>query len=214
MPIEAEEIEDNVRALYTACGASLIDPPGSLRLARRLRHISSVQWMDHLLVPARLVANDNATFRVDVHSRFKANARASNWFVGHELNECWYSLPQHMYLEADREPVMQSATAALCVPGPGLRVALSCFGVDVPRIAKAFRTSEYVTSLRLAEAASFSVAIVGELWVHRRGPWFLGSDAELRRVATLGKHGEIVKAGDLSIARLSERELTLVFARD
>jgi hypothetical protein len=79
--------------------------------------------------------------------------------------------------------------AALLVPAPALRVALSLHGRTLPQLAGHLRTTESIVALRLGEVTGTPLALVASNWVQTRGDAYGWPDEpELRALARGVRH--------------------------
>jgi hypothetical protein len=87
---------------------------------------------------------------------------------------------EHIELEAD------ALAAALLVPAPALRWAVSRHGRDLALLAELFTTTQSIVHLRLGEVFSSPLALVTPRRVHVRGEIEWGDEDDLRARA-MGK---------------------------
>ncbi len=190
MPLEWDECERRVRALYRAAGVDPGAPSGALHLVGRLPGVEFVEFVPHLSVPGRSVPSPRLgpDFRRIQVRKYMSRA-ATAWFATHEGHEVINATLRHPYVGRDIELVMNALTAATLIPADGLRAAWEHLGFDIPALSQWFAASEPTVALRIGEVFQWPVAIVGELWIPRRGPerWLPG-DSELRRIVAVGHH--------------------------
>jgi len=189
MPLEWDDCERRVRALYRAADVDPCVPGCALQLLSRLPGVEYITFVPRLHVPGLSVPSRMGEgFRI-IKLRKDMPRVATTWFGVHEGHEVINATLRRPYREPDVETVMNTMTAATIVPAAGLRAAFDEIGFDIPRLARWFGASEYTVALRIGEVFQWPVAIVGELWIPRRGPerW-LPHGGELRRIVAVGHH--------------------------
>lgn len=212
--LDADDIECGAEDVYRAANADMYDPPGNLRLAKKLPQIQTVRWVAHLDTPAMTIANDNGRYTICLARRLRRKPLEALWCAGHEIAEAWYSSPCRIYLGEDREQVMEATAAALTAPRPALRQAVRTFGFDIPRLAQIFRISEIGMALRLGEAGHLSVAVIGRIFTKRRGNWTLPEDSELRKIAARARATGETGVDCLHVAFLTDPQHIVIYARE
>lgn len=73
-----------------------------------------------------------------------------------------------------------TSSTALLAPIIPYRKAVNDNGIDLALLAAMFMSSQTTVALRLGEALGYGVALVGGIWVPRRGPLVLPRDPILR----------------------------------
>lgn len=169
--------------IYERTGASLDNPPGPVWLARRLLGHDAIRVEDRAMSDAAM-AHERGRWRVVL--RRDASPERQLYAIAHELGE--WSLRE--YRGADVEDAANLVAACLIAPWPAFVSAVLALGRDLPALARAFRTSESMVSLRIGETTGEPIALVSPARVRTRGeahPW--PPDGQLRDVATHGRPG-------------------------
>jgi hypothetical protein len=189
MPLEPEEYDRRAVHRERAAGVDPCSPSGCLRMLGQLPGIESLHFLRYLRVPGRTVPSPRlGEGFVRIELREGMTRVATTWFATHEGNEYVNSTLRRAYRGPDIESVMNTLAAATIVPRVGLQAAFDEVGFNVPALARWFDASQVTIALRIGEVFEWSMAIVGELWIPRRGPPYLPCDRELRRIVACGGH--------------------------
>jgi hypothetical protein len=166
--MDDEELEGEVRSIYSDAECDAYDPPHIVDLARRTPGIEAVQYVN--TTPTGLMQIDeNGRCTIQVSERL--SSAAQSFLVGHELGEFRLSQRKLPYVEADIERVCSRLGARLIAPTPAVCLAHTAHGLDLPRLADCFSTSETLIALRVSEVRGFALAVVGPHFVWRRDAW-------------------------------------------
>jgi len=184
-------------AFYRANGLHPEDGPDVIELAMRLFGLSRVVTVPGLRQRAVLSPR-----RGEILLRPGLSPAALTFLVGHEIGE--WVLERDGYREDDRELACDTVAASLCAPSRALRLAFAACGLDLPRIARSFHTSETILALRLGEVTLRPVAVTLPGRLRFAGAeWGWPPEPELRDIAR----------GRLRTSAIERRELSDAPAR-
>jgi hypothetical protein len=190
--ITASEIRQAARDLYIETGLDMFRPPGGVEVARRVEGIT-IEIMDDLLRRSRLRANDNGqgviTGVIELSGYLSANA--AHWKALHELWEFKLTWRRKLpFVSPRKERFVDNLAAETTAPTDALEAAVARVGLDVPRLARMFHTSQTILAMRLGEALRYPIALVGMRGKPvRRGPDVLPYGDDLVRVVLHGRDG-------------------------
>lgn len=170
--------EHEAEARLESLGLDTTRPYPPEHIARLMLGPENVERVHNLAVPARYRA-DRGVLEIAA----KVSDAAAGWLSAHELAEI--VLDEIGYREPDVEEVADRLAASFVAPRPALRRALRWLGVDIARLAKAFRTTQSIMALRLGEVTGRPLALVTPQRVHVRGEAFeWGTPGALRQLLT------------------------------
>jgi hypothetical protein len=185
MTVDAEDIESWVRETYTESGQDILNPPGSVEIAKHHPRLV-VEFVPNLLRQSALRENDNGKHTIELP--LGISAEATNWKCSHEIGE-FKTGPDRKrpIVLPHRERLVDNFAAELTVPRVALRAAVNAVGYDLPLLAQLFCVTQTIVTLRLGEALNIPVALLGMKWERhalrfgprRRGPNVLPSDTKL-----------------------------------
>jgi hypothetical protein len=185
MTVDAEDIEAMVRETYTEAGQDILNPPGSVEIAKHHPRLA-IEFVPNLLRQSALRANDNGRHTIELP--LGISDEATNWKCSHEIGE-FKTGPgrKRPIVVPHRERLVDNFAAELSVPRVALRAAVREVGFDLPLLARLFCVTQTILTLRLGEALGIPVALLGMQWQRhalrfgavRRGPNVLPSDTKL-----------------------------------
>lgn len=207
--VDAYFIESDVEQLYREAGvdvryAGSLPQVLSILVEARFQGLCAVRF-----VPAnddndggplgrlrRVRVDDRWAYEIELVRTDQLSTVALLWLLGHETGEWRVRVLDAAPPESPLcEQLANNWAGALIVPRRALEIAWDCWGTDLVRLARQFRTSQRVVALRLGEALEFGVAVIdfraeplfGRPLVQRRGWLALAaatvSDGALLRLA-------------------------------
>ena len=177
--MDQADVEGLALELYRETRMDPCKPPPILTLARSHPRIDDV-IIEPLKRPGvfELTGPQRGLIRLAAHLR----PWPRRYFCAHEFGEFGLEAQRRPYRGEDRERRAHQLGAALLIPAPALRAFLRDHGFDLAAMAARFRVGQVCAFLRWAELTERSVAVVGGLFVARRGRHPLPDDKELRRL--------------------------------
>jgi hypothetical protein len=180
--IDLHAHDENVRAIYAACGADPTRPLRASTLARRLLGPRGVQKRSLAQLPLSEAAYSRADncilLREDLFGsplkEFRIYEEIAEFWVFNCVAPNW-----------EKEPATRQLGAALRAPHGAYLLALERHGMNFRALAKAFRADPVSMSLRYGEVTASPTLLVSDRSIAPRGTPFLDdhSDEEIRAVA-------------------------------
>ena len=154
------------RELYVAARLDPSTAPGAPLLAAAMLGKSCVRPVPANELPGNALLQLTGANWV-IYVREGLSASRLNHAIAHELGE-WF-LRCRGYVEADVEELSGRVAAAVCVPHVAFVAAHGNYGDDLSGLSQAFRVSESLMALRVAECLGTPTALITRKVVRVRG---------------------------------------------
>lgn len=188
--LDQEDIEDLCCESYAEAGLDPSEPAHPIDLARAHPLIKSVRFILKLPELASLEWADAEKKEAVISIRLTKSHLRHGWLVSHELAEAVLEKKRPYLARPEREA--NRLAAAQIAPRLALAKEVKGDGIDLPTLAAVFNASELTMALRLGEAMGYGVAVIGGLYIPRRGQIRLPPDNVLRVWVDRWRNGGVV----------------------